>query len=765
MLKKAGQSIENVAGTRNAQIRPRPATINNVLEEIGDDAEIEIDFSGFVNPETASSVLPPAPGRQAQPEKKSDGEAEVGTGLGQSRRSKEAGTTSKERFNYAKFDCAAAVLKFNPECSGATSILSETKDTYMLNKCSAKNQFFIVELCEDILIDTIVLANFEFFSSTFRTFRASISDRYPVKIDKWREIGTFEARNVRSVQVFLVEDTPIWAKYLRIEFLTHYGQEYYCPVSLLRVHGKTMIDDYRNDVKAASGEDMDDDVPEFEGGNNDGQLSGVISADALKSDETAKIAEHVSPTQSTVYEYRETPIPFHGSVVQLHITPPPIPNCTTCGMSYRNLLLEQHQLLVGVCDVARNSCDMEHVRVLKVPRRQGGGTSSQVTKIKEHSSIPTSVSATHTQQQLSTKSSNASTQTSVHVTTRSSTHQTTATQEAKKPSPNASPLANSRTQGDTAGHASNKANHPPSGASPPSQESFFKSLHKRLQMLEVNSTLSLQYIEEQSRILREAFSKVEKRQLGKTTTFLDALNSTVLGELQNFRQQYDQIWQSTVLELSAQREQSQREVVALSGRLSILADEILFQKRMAIVQFVLILLCLGLVLFSKNAASPYLDFPSAVHSMVTKPSASFSRYLQLDSPPDSRPGSRYGLFSRNSSHLRNPSDELTLIDDRNQSHDADYSPPTPVSEDAESRLQSMSESPGADVRPRRTRSTPIISTLGEGGRDPTSDVEVQEYEEEDMRDLNTPSGGPEFERQDSLDVSDVSADDSAKESD
>lgn len=36
----------------------------------------------------------------------------------------------------------------------------------------------------------------------------------------------------------------MFARFLRIDFKTHYGNEYYCPLSLLRVHGKTMMDDF-----------------------------------------------------------------------------------------------------------------------------------------------------------------------------------------------------------------------------------------------------------------------------------------------------------------------------------------------------------------------------------------------------------------------------------------------------------------------------------------------------------------------------------------
>jgi uncharacterized coiled-coil protein SlyX len=150
-------------------------------------------------------------------------------------------------------------------------------------------------------------------------------------------------------------------------------------------------------------------------------------------------------------------------------------------------------------------------------------------------------------------------------------------------------------------------------SSPPpaqqSQESFFKSFAKRLSQLESNSTLSLQYIEEQSRILRDAFSKVEKRQVTTTTNFLSQLNQTVMAELHGFRQAYDQLWQSTVIELDGQRESYQREMVAMSSRLTMVADELVWQKRMGIVQSTLLLLCLALVLLGGRGANGYLEMP------------------------------------------------------------------------------------------------------------------------------------------------------------
>lgn len=104
----------------------------------------------------------------------------------------------KERFNYASTDCAATVRKANNQAKGAQSILYESKDQYLLNKCAA-DKFVIINLCEQIVVDTIVMANFEFFSSTFKDFRVYASSKYPTK--DWRLLGQWQARNTRDLQV------------------------------------------------------------------------------------------------------------------------------------------------------------------------------------------------------------------------------------------------------------------------------------------------------------------------------------------------------------------------------------------------------------------------------------------------------------------------------------------------------------------------------------------------------------------------------------
>ncbi|CAG8588173.1 188_t:CDS:2, partial [Paraglomus occultum] len=158
----------------------------------------------------------------------------------------------KERFNYASRVCAAMILNTNKGARFAHAILTEDKDQYMLNEYDSE-KFVVVELCDDILIDTIVLANFEFFSSTFQHIRISVNNEYPPRKEKpWRLLGEYKAEETRELQVFKVKDPLLWARYIHIDFVSHYGHQVYCPVSLLRVHGVTMIEDYKRQEEQSS---------------------------------------------------------------------------------------------------------------------------------------------------------------------------------------------------------------------------------------------------------------------------------------------------------------------------------------------------------------------------------------------------------------------------------------------------------------------------------------------------------------------------------
>uniref|UniRef100_A0A1A7WG90 SUN domain containing ossification factor n=1 Tax=Iconisemion striatum TaxID=60296 RepID=A0A1A7WG90_9TELE len=142
--------------------------------------------------------------------------------------------------NYASVECGAKILSANNEAKSTSAILMENMDLYMLNPCSNKI-WFVIELCEPIQIKQLDIANFELFSSTPKDFLVSISDRYPT--NKWVKLGTFHARDERIVQSFPL-DEQLYAKYVKVELLSHFGSEHFCPLSLFRVFGTSMVEEY-----------------------------------------------------------------------------------------------------------------------------------------------------------------------------------------------------------------------------------------------------------------------------------------------------------------------------------------------------------------------------------------------------------------------------------------------------------------------------------------------------------------------------------------
>ncbi|OJJ87166.1 Sad1/UNC domain protein [Aspergillus glaucus CBS 516.65] len=689
-LAKVGQSVENVGGSRRSgaagkQLRGRPTGINNALDSLGEDTEIELDFGGFgttqeataatAKPTSWDSAVQPGSGLDSVSERERHIEEENALAhsvprTGISRR-KDAGTTCKERFNYASFDCAATVLKTNREGMGSSSVLIENKDSYMLNECRADNKFLILELCDDILVDTVVLANYEFFSSIFHTFRVSVSDRYPAKLDQWKELGVYEARNTREVQAFAVENPLIWARYLKIEFLTHYGHEFYCPLSLIRVHGTTMLEEYKHDGDVGRVEDEMDETLE---------APAMVDGHVNHAHDFPAATTELDSTASAEMWFNR------GKEIETLLLKGPFGMTDTCGIHATSAEAAGFEELTQTVDST-------------VP---GTNDATSVSSVEDTDTTPGTDAAPKEAMVDVQRASGSVNSTSTTSTVVSETAQQNATetdfQKEDTVSPSPEVIRSTTTTTSTT--------QPPS-PNPTTQESFFKSVNKRLQMLESNSTLSLLYIEEQSRILRDAFNKVEKRQLAKTSTFLENLNQTVLDELKQFREQYDQVWKTVLLEFEHQRIHHHQELYAMSGQLGVLADELVFQKRVAVVQSIMVLVCFGLILFSpRGVVGSYIDFPS-VQNMVSRSYSMRSSSPTFESPSMSPSSTRPASYRHNHSHSHHRHQHHHHHHRRNISEDSQngglasptiaYSPPTPTSPTSdEEREEQRDDSAGGE---------------------------------------------------------------------
>ncbi|KAI1454989.1 hypothetical protein F4805DRAFT_437513 [Annulohypoxylon moriforme] len=695
------------------------------FDSLGDEGEVSLDFDAYSDKisEIASSTRP------SQKEKDKEGQVEkvsYDEGLAQSYRSKDAGTTCKERFSYASFDAGATIKKANPGAKNPKAILVENKDSYMLLECAMKNKFVIVELSDDILVDTVVIANFEFFSSMIRHFRVSVSDRYPVKEEKWKVLGTFQARNSRNIQPFLVENPQIWAKYVRLEILTHYGNEYYCPVSLLRVHGTRMLDSW----KEADPADLEEDNSKTVSEGAEETAEETVEVTEVKPEEV-EVAEPPQSENEVINLEQSAFIPFWDKSYFYHEYPFDLTCAASDGKEFASTLNEKHAHNTTEGEI-QSAEPTETSQVNSATSSSGTPTTQSSSQAITDSGRTTSPSdssevskSTTTESSSESVSSTTSTPDARSVTVTPPATPTTITPPSLAKTASAQSSPKSRTpastslkppssrsvvvsKGQPSGTSTAQRNKTgtattSSAASAPTiQDSFFKALNKRIQALESNTTLSLQYIESQSRFLQEALARLERRQVAKVDLFLDTLNKTVLGELREARTQYDQIWQSTVIALETQREQSEREIVALSSRLGVLADEVVFQKRMAIVQSVLLLGCLVLVIFSRGgiasvAADAY--YPSERFLGAVSPSRLVPSPL-FPSPPQSRPQHQQ-QHANHHHHHHGPDVPLLSVEEASSETRPRRSP----SQTTESSSSSLRHRPRRNSRATSTEST------------------------------------------------------------
>ncbi|CAG8522175.1 14721_t:CDS:2 [Funneliformis mosseae] len=438
----------------------------------------------------------------------------------------------KERFNYASIDCGANVLKANKEAKGTSAILTESKDSYVLNKCSAE-KYFIVELCYPILVDTIVLANFEFFSSTFKNFRVSISKWYPPKED-WKVIGEYRAKNSRELQIFSVKDPIMFVKYLRIEFQTHYGHNHYCPVSLLRVHGNSETDMWNKEqeqdgiAQSTSQEDVLLNVepigilePSIESDDLD-----KLSEDTRTDSENFKVENDTLQREQSHAANNNKITKSHNQDVEVLKSPVKNKNVLEHGFcsrvdplnrrySFPIKIFQDNSLIIhpGICHI--DQCPIF---------------------VTEYDLFSDNYIDIIVPNNRSIKSGNA----------------------IKKPLP----LQPKQVKPDF-----NNKNNLPTGV--PNQSSYM-FLFKRILTLESDATVNKRHIEEQSKLLREVYGKVSSH-----SEKIGSIMNHFTGTVETLKNQYEQLLQITFSEFHTNQSRIEGELKVLTSNVHLLVAEFL----------------------------------------------------------------------------------------------------------------------------------------------------------------------------------------------
>eukprot|EP00795_Rhopilema_esculentum_P010419 gene10419-19121_t len=178
--------------------------------------------------------------------------------------------TSKKT-NYASYECGAKVIASNNEAENIGAILNENRDLYMLNPCSC-SIWFVIELCEKVRAETIDVANFELFSSSPEKFNVYFSTRYPTR--EWEFGGNFNGKAEKTIQSFHMTE-EFYAKFVKIEMVSHFGKEHYCPLSLVRLFGRSEVEEL--DDSEDTSHDHDGSTEDAESnGNKNGELPNGV---------------------------------------------------------------------------------------------------------------------------------------------------------------------------------------------------------------------------------------------------------------------------------------------------------------------------------------------------------------------------------------------------------------------------------------------------------------------------------------------------------
>lgn len=388
----------------------------------------------------------------------SEPHTEVSTALQSKPEEIDQGKTYKDKFNYASLDCAATIVKTNSDAKGASAILKEVKDSYLLNKCSTTNKFVVIELCQDILVTSVVMGNFELFSSMFKTVKFSVSDRFPVT-NGWHELGEYEAENIRDLQIFDIENPLIWARYLKVEILSHYGNEFYCPISLVRVHGTTMMEEFKSSEKK----------PE------------TSTAKSLASSEKTGDSEAV-PNYSAEFDPMD----------------------------------EECRVVLPYLELNEFLRDQNSSEICEVPLPNESSTAIESTGAKT------------------------------------------------------------------------------------TEESLFRNIVKRLSLLESNASLSLLYVEEQSKLLSDAFTTMERRQSARIEDVLLRFNQSFTAHTQFLHQSLHKIKEEVQSNVESHHAWTNEMIDTLNLKMLHFTRELSFQRKIIIIDTIIILLLVAYVLISRE---------------------------------------------------------------------------------------------------------------------------------------------------------------------
>jgi hypothetical protein len=209
--------------------------------------------------------------------------------------------------DYASRSAGALVLEKSANFQGTSNLLTANRDQYAIVECQEEQKFVVIGLSEDILVKQVVLANYERYSSHVKEFKIQVS----TTMGEWIDLGMYTAQkpgaSKNGKQVFDLKE-PSWARYLKFHFLTHYGNEHYCTISQISVHGSTMLQGFHEQWSEEESAKNEANVETIE---------GVEEQDAHLEDLTEEATEEAREESPEEIETRKPPLPLPRGLTSL----------------------------------------------------------------------------------------------------------------------------------------------------------------------------------------------------------------------------------------------------------------------------------------------------------------------------------------------------------------------------------------------------------------------------------------------------------------
>lgn len=393
-------------------------------------------------------------------------------------------TLSPHRYNYASPDCSARIQSASPQSQHASSVLHKSKDRYMLTPCSAKEHWVIIELCDDIRIEAIEIGMFEFFSGIVKEVKLSIGGgdddgREDQDEDKsaWQEVGRFIGKSVRGTQTFTLDQPTSFQRFIRLDFPSHYGSEYYCPISSIKVYGMNQMEAFKWESRRQKEAEMA--RKRLEENAKRTQETVTITGTVLPAITPSMESAIVGALSESASPIREAETPAAASE---HISTP-TPLTSNSGPSFHRASPQTTTLdALGNSPPSPTGSPMR-LETLQRVTESGKGSSSSMARVTQ-------------------------------ATASTTTYHSSASNESSAISKDSLPISSPSVFStdvlpNTHRYSAGTPGQPRQEVRADSSESIYAYIIRRLNDLEGNSTLGMMYMEEQTKVTRSILQKLE----------------------------------------------------------------------------------------------------------------------------------------------------------------------------------------------------------------------------------------------------------------